>query len=147
MVNRAVTLSLHLTVITQLQFVPCKSLFLRRLIYWPGKFKSQNTCLSIALYVHKSSNELQPNVLKKNVDWIVFMLLLFSADLSMTGVWSSLMLETWPTHPKSSEVCRNIVTLVQCYKNYTETHTNSFFLKEGWPDNLRTALCDTKLWF
>lgn len=23
----------------------------------------------------------------------------------MTGVWSSLKLETWPTHPKSSEVC------------------------------------------
>lgn len=48
---------------------------------------------------------------------------LLSAGLSMTGVWSSLMLETWPTPPKSSEVCRNV--LVTLVRGYTHTHTHT----------------------
>lgn len=34
--------------------------------------------------------------------------LLSSADLLMTDAWSSPMLETWPTLPKSSEVGTNV---------------------------------------
>lgn len=38
---------------------------------------------------------------------------LFSAGLSMTGVWSILMLEIWPIHPRSSEVCRILLVKMQ----------------------------------